>query len=238
MHIAICDDNVADRKQLERLLKRESDKRASSSGVLYVDSYGHPESLLKNSMQYDAFFIDICNTEELNGIDVVNSLTALGNTSPVILCSSRIDYHTFSLPDRALFLDKPVKAAELSAILDKAQEIKDSSIPVIELREDKETYYVTEPDIMYAVEENRHLRVTLKSGKKVLLNTNSQNFFAQVENYPSFFAPTIHSVVNARHIEHIRFHKITMCDGTVFKAYGQILTYARHALNDIRSGNL
>ena len=91
---------------------------------------------------------------------------------------------------------------------------------------------------MYAVEENRHLRVTLKSGKKVLLNTNSQNFFAQVENYPSFFAPTIHSVVNARHIEHIRFHKITMCDGTVFKAYGQILTYARHALNDIRSGNL
>ena len=28
MHIAICDDNVADRKQLERLLKRESDKRA------------------------------------------------------------------------------------------------------------------------------------------------------------------------------------------------------------------
>lgn len=26
MHIAVCDDNVADRKQLERLLKRESDK--------------------------------------------------------------------------------------------------------------------------------------------------------------------------------------------------------------------
>lgn len=227
MHIAICDDNVADRKQLERLLKRKSG--------LYVDSYGHPESLLKNSMQYDAFFIDICNTEELNGADVVNSLTALGNTSPVILCSSRIDYHAFSLPDRALFLDKPVKEAELSAILDKAQEIRDSAVPMIELREDKGTYYVTEPDILYAVKENRHVRVTLKNGKKVLLNTNSQNFFAQVANFPSFFAPSLHSVVNARHIDHIRFHKITMCDGTVFKAHGQILSYARHALNDIRN---
>ena len=27
MHIAICDDNIADRKHLERLLSRESDKR-------------------------------------------------------------------------------------------------------------------------------------------------------------------------------------------------------------------
>ena len=31
MHIAICDDNVADRKQLERLLKRESEKRKSTT---------------------------------------------------------------------------------------------------------------------------------------------------------------------------------------------------------------
>ena len=33
MHIAICDDNVADRKQLERLLCRESDKRKADTGV-------------------------------------------------------------------------------------------------------------------------------------------------------------------------------------------------------------
>ena len=31
MHIAICDDNVADRKHLERLLSRESAKRAGKS---------------------------------------------------------------------------------------------------------------------------------------------------------------------------------------------------------------
>ena len=36
MHIAICDDNVADRKHLERLLSRESDKRAGTPNILYV----------------------------------------------------------------------------------------------------------------------------------------------------------------------------------------------------------
>ena len=38
MHIALCDDNVADRKQFERLVKRESDRRAADEGILFVDS--------------------------------------------------------------------------------------------------------------------------------------------------------------------------------------------------------
>ena len=38
MHIAVCDDNVADRKQTERLLQRASDRHASTTGVFYIDS--------------------------------------------------------------------------------------------------------------------------------------------------------------------------------------------------------
>ena len=33
MHIAICDDNIADRKQTERLLGRESDRRAKTDKI-------------------------------------------------------------------------------------------------------------------------------------------------------------------------------------------------------------
>ena len=54
LHIAICDDNIADRKQLERLLKRESDKRAAVSGIVYTDSFGNAVARLANPMQYDA----------------------------------------------------------------------------------------------------------------------------------------------------------------------------------------
>ena len=39
MHLAVCDDNIADRKQMERLLGRESDRRLNTTGVLYVDSF-------------------------------------------------------------------------------------------------------------------------------------------------------------------------------------------------------
>lgn len=156
MHIAVCDDNVADRKQMERLLKRESDKRTASGEGLYVDSFGHPDSLLNNPMLYDAFFVDICKTEGYDGFDVVHDLQNKGTTSPVILCSSLIPYReqADSLPAQTLFLNKPIKADELSFVLDEAQKIKDSSVPTIELREDKGTLYVTEPDILYAVEKS------------------------------------------------------------------------------------
>ena len=53
MHIAICDDNVADRKHLERLLSRESDKRAGTPNILYVDSYGDKDKFLQNPLKYN-----------------------------------------------------------------------------------------------------------------------------------------------------------------------------------------
>ena len=45
MHIAVMDDNIADRKQLERLLDRESDRRIQTTGNLYIDSFVALESL-------------------------------------------------------------------------------------------------------------------------------------------------------------------------------------------------
>ena len=59
MHLAICDDHMADRKQMERLLGRESDRRLNTTGVLYVDSFGSKESILVTPMIYDAIFMDI-----------------------------------------------------------------------------------------------------------------------------------------------------------------------------------
>ena len=124
MHIAICDDNIADRKQLERLLKRESDKRASSTGILYADSFGNADTLLANPMQYDLFLIDMCKTEGTNGLDVLNALSAKGVTATIVMCCSHIDYREYTYPENILFLDKPIKAEELSNCIDHALSIR------------------------------------------------------------------------------------------------------------------
>lgn len=230
MHIAICDDNVADRKQLERLLKRESDRRAESSGILYADSYGNASSLLSNPMQYDVFYIDMCKTVGVSGLSIVMELRNSGVNAPIVMCCSDINYREQDFPEDTLFIDKPIKSDELSKSLDHALSIKEKAQPLIELRTEKETIYVTEPDILYAVEAGRFTVVSLVDGRKVNITTTASNLFADIESHPSFLAPTLKTVINCRYIQKIAFHKAIMSDGEVFKISRSCLGYAKEAM--------
>lgn len=230
MHIAVCDDNVADRKQLERLLKRESDKRAASTGIIYTDSFGNSTSLLSNPMQYDAFYIDMCLTEGITGTEVANALIAQGVNAPIVLCCSKINYREQTYPENVIFLDKPIKVAELGQSIDQALDIMSKAVPLIELREDEDTVYVTEPDILYAEEEGRNVIVTLKDGRTVKVATTAINLFSQIENHPTFFAPTVKTILNGRYMEKLGFRKVIMCDGKKFALHRDCVAYAKQLL--------
>lgn len=234
MHIAVCDDNVADRKQLERLLKRESDRRTATTGVLYTDSFGNASALLANPMQYDAFYIDMCHTEGISGMDVVSGLTAQGVNAPIIMCCSDTNYRQLDFPSNVIFLDKPIKADELTASIDHALEIKSHALPLIELREESCTLYVTEPDIAYAVEDGRIVYVHLTDGRIIEASTSAMNLFTQLDNHPSFFAPSKKIIINGRYISKLGFHKAIMMDGTVFKIPRVCMEYAKYAFENFR----
>lgn len=227
MHVAICDDNVADRKQMERLLARESDRRMSKDGNLYVDSYGNSRALLTNPMQYDVFYIDICHTDGVDGTKVAQALISVGVRATIVMCCSDIDYRTSEYTGNVLFLEKPIKVAELSATLDAAQEYLSSAEGKIELRDDSETFYVSESDILYAEEDGRHLIVHLADGGKTRVNSSALNLLAQVENFPTFYAPNNHCVVNGRYVEHVGLLSLRMQDGAHISLYPDCRSYAK-----------
>lgn len=232
MHIAVCDDNVADRKQFERLLKRESDKRGSDTGIFYTDSFGNAASLLANPMQYDVFYIDICHTFGVTGKDVANALTSKGITAPIVMCCSEINYREQPFPENVIFLDKPIKAEAFSESLDHALRIKENAVPLIELREDRDTYYVRETDILYATKNGRLTDVLLTDGRVIHITINPENLFAQLENYESIFAPDVKTVLNGRYIQSLGFHRVTMTDGRTFKVARGYMEYAKHIFQE------
>lgn len=235
MYIAICDDNVADRKQMERLLMRESDKRISTTGNLYIESYGNAASLLANPIEYDAYYIDMCKTEGYTGMDMVNDLIKKGVHSPIIMCCSDISYREHSFPEQVSFLDKPIKVSELSASIDYALEIKKQAPSMIELREDTRTLYVTEPEIIYGVENDFYMEFTLTKGRSVRVATSALNFFSQVENHPEFLAPSEKVVLNCRYIAKLGFRSVTMTDGTKFKVHKDCIPYAKKMYAELNS---
>ncbi|MBR6380179.1 MAG: hypothetical protein IKS07_00695 [Lachnospiraceae bacterium] len=237
MHIAICDDNVADRKQLERLLGRESDARKDTTGLLYLDSYGNETAILAHPMVYDVFFIDMCHTSGTSSLTVVRELLEKGVSAPFVLCCSEVDYRTQDFPEDTLFLDKPIRVEDLRRVLDHAQQLKDSAEKTIELREEKETHYVFEAEILYAVENGNYTDVYLTSGAVVKTFGKAELFFGAIEaEHDAFIMASQRVVLNCRHIDGFRFpHTAVMEDGASFKVSGQCMQYAKQMQEELHA---
>lgn len=236
MHIAVCDDNVADRKQLERLLGRESDKRKADTGVFYTDSFGDCYALISNPMSYDLFFLDLITDEE-NGLSIALKLREIGVTAPIVLCSSSINYleKTALLetpPTDFMHLNKPILTAELSDILDKAVDMQKNRIPTIELRSDKDTFYVKEDDIVYAVSEGNYVNVFLKSGISVPVIASMENFYQTVSIYTHMFWLTRKSLINIAYVEKISPLQVTLKGNIVLKSSPFTQKYLKSALQE------
>ena len=238
MHIAVCDDNIADRKQMERLLGRASDRRLRTTGVLYIDSYGNVEAVLRSPMLYDAFFIDMTNGP-VNGFQLARKLIDAGVVAPIVLCISTIDYPSVieaalakvpedvteasnhdilrrQLQKQILYLHKPIKVDELDEMLDHAQNLKAETIPTIELRGEKDTLYVHEDEILYAIKNGNYLHVVLTEGRTLDLLSTLPNLYSQVAMFTHFVIISEHCFVNVTFVQKLSLLKMTMKDGQSF----------------------
>lgn len=242
MHIAVCDDNIADRKQLERLLKRESNKRMNVTGLFYADSFGSSEILSKNHMQYDLFFIDMV-TEEPDGLAFALELVKSGVQAPIVLCSSKINYADKAsllpdCPDNLMYLEKPIKTAELSQILDRAIALQSEKVPTIELRSETDTFYVTEDDIVYAAACGIYVHVFLKDGSKVPILTDMYNFYDQIAMYGHIVPLNARSLFNIAFLKKRSLFHVTLTDGTRLKASVFAAKNIKSALRSYRAETL
>lgn len=238
MHIAVCDDNVADRKQLERLLKRESDKRKTSTGLIYTDSFGHGKILQRNAKQYDLFLIDL--TEEENGLTFALELIRGGITAPIVLCSSKTDYLAAmeelpSCPANLLHISKPIKTADLTALLDRALELQEDIVPTIELRSEAGTFYVLEDDIVYGIAEGKYIHVHLLDGRVVVILSDMYNFFDQISMYSHMVMINESGMFNIVYLDKYSPFKVSLRDGTQLKSTPFASKYIKSALELYRA---
>ena len=218
MHVAICDDNVADRKQFERLIKRESDKRAATTGIVYADSFGNAEALLVNPRQYDVFYIDMCQTEDFSMVHLIDNLREKGVTAPIFLCCSQINYRENDYKGPVFFINKPIRTEHLSNTLDQVEQILAKSPSLIELRDLEETLYVGAEEILYAVAKGHSVTVTLTYHRTFETNSDINNLFSQWAIHGCFAMINNKTIINAKHVKKFGFMKISMKDGNDFMA--------------------
>ena len=202
IYLAICDDNIADRKHLERLLEREKDTRLQNNyDVLYIDSFGSEEALMQTPIKYDMFFIDV-TAQERNGMDVAKALRRKGIDAPIILCESTVSYTSFvNSPKEIIFIDKPLNAGQISHLVDVALDKSRRKIPLIELRCKNETKFINYTELIKARKKNDYLtEVSLSDGSFMEINDSLKSLERQCSSFECFIKCK-NDLVNCLHID-------------------------------------
>lgn len=212
MHIAICDDNVADRKHLERLLSRESDKRAGTPNILYVDSYGDKEHFLRNPLMYDIIFMDMTSTPTV-AEEIIQQLIKMGMDAPLILYSSTIDYTLFAnLPETVVHMKKPYIPDPLSELLKLGDAHVIGNIEIITVPCEEGIQYIPKDDIFYCMPFQSGYALGLKDGTIKKLSIDISEFQILALPYKEFYRATKKHMINMRYVSMVTPLSIMMQD--------------------------
>lgn len=235
--IALCDTNFADRKQMERLLERESDKRIDSC-VFYMDTFGNKDTLLSNPRTYDAYFLDMPDAN-YSAYDLAKDLRLKDIVSPIVFCKSTMDYRTLGreLPN-SFFINKPIQVAELSAMLDEIIEQKtESYIPTVEVRDMSEVYYLTEKEIVYCENQghSRTITIHLQDGAVITTENYLDNFLTELLPLGEFFLANKNTIINARYVTDIGMFHVSLKGGKKFKLHGIRKTYVENMVATVKN---
>ena len=213
MHIAICDDNIADRKLLERILSRESDKHLYDSGAFQISSFGNSSSLQKTASVYDLFFIDMCQGAE-SSITIIENLRNSGITAPVFLCSSKIDYESLALEFSNLFyLKKPLLPLILSESITKVIHTQVAKKPTLELRDEKKTYYIPADEVVWIEKKEANLMIYTADKKTTSLIGDMDDIYGAIEVLPDLIITTTKRAVNVAHITKLTLFSMALSTG-------------------------
>ena len=227
MHVAIYDDNIADRKQTERLMGRESDRYKAERGEgFFVDSYGNIEALMRFPQMYGLFIIDTSYSEE-SGLDIAKLLVEADCTGQIVLLTgAKYDYRKMAhekepeLEDRFHYLEKPIRVQELRDILEECEESAGESLPALELRDDTTVIRAHEDEIIYAAaEDGLMLKVVLTEGRTITTLSDPSNFLDQCAalGMNAICAASINCVINVNHVVSMGMLRAELSDGTTIK---------------------
>lgn len=201
MYIAVLADNIADRKQTERLLGRANDVLANETGTLYIDSYGDSQSLMRAPMKYELFFLDIYENED-HGRSVIDALKSANVPGKIaLILPEDIPFSYQNVIEGLLTIQKPLIAATLHQLIkDVHKEQMQTIVPKVEIRSENETYYVPLEQIIYAQEINHFVYVHLDNGSTLTMLGEIRDFYRWVNNHKEFVRIKKDTVLNLNHV--------------------------------------
>lgn len=157
MNIAICDDEVLFREDLEKHLRNYYNRK---SLVLKIVTFSCGEDLLESDVDFDLIFLDV-EMDGKNGIDIGKEIKIKNPHSIVFIITSHEKYLDDAFRIHAFrFLSKPLNVLRLYKALDDVKElISNEIIAMYDIKTGRDVKIYTN-DIIYIEIEKKKLRIT------------------------------------------------------------------------------
>ena len=213
LYIAVCDDNAADRKQIERLLDRENTLQKSKGNPLYFDSFGSKDSLMKTPNRYNLFLITASADSEFDGIAVANEIKQVGiDALIVMMCSpGRSEDYTGS---GFITKDKPITASDISELVGLAEACTHSKTPLIEIRCNDTTVFAKPEEFICAIAAKKGfgLEIYLTGGRKFAATDTLDQFSLWMGSFEEIVRCG-KCYVNLNHVRSLSTFHLTLSNG-------------------------
>jgi len=178
LRIAICDDETAERENIEALLGDYLNERPRLGAFLtpFENGYDLLEAAGTGS-GFDFYLLDVI-MPDINGIEVGKKLRQMGRSGAIIYLTTSPDYAVDSYLTQAFFyLLKPVKREQLFDVLDRAvSNIQERQSRSIVVNTPSGLRSIRLNDILYVERVERYMRYYLADGETVNSRTIRGSF--------------------------------------------------------------
>lgn len=220
MYIAVIADNIASRKHMERLLDRTSDAIMATTGNLYIEAYGDPESMWPSIKRYDLFFVDITQDDTLKET-VLNRLMELTLNTQTVICQAQDEtMSTWPTEHGFLSIQHPLSIPSLSQIITQVHTIlleNEQKKKTLEFRCEDTTHYIEADQVLYGIEDEHHVNIHLTDGSIIKMLGNLFDFYRCVEVCGDFTMYQKKVVINNTHIQTKKGRLITLSNNETIK---------------------
>jgi hypothetical protein len=208
---------VADRKHIERLLSRESDKRAGTPNILYIDSYGDKDRFLVNPLMYNIVFMDMCSEPGIVE-EIIARLEEMGYNAPLVLYSSNIDYTKIpNLPSYVVHAKKPYIPEPLPEFLKLGDINVRGHVEVVELHSKSVLHDIEKDTVMYAIPDGTSSKIYFHDGRSMETDEDISCLRQVFEPYEEFVRVNKNALVNFKFVTAVMLSTVIMQDYRQFK---------------------
>ncbi len=194
--IAVCDDELSQRRQLQFLIEKQHPG-------CQIDLFESGEMFLKSFRPgfYDLIFMDIL-MPGMGGVDVTSKIRAVDSSVPIAFATASKDHAMDGYKNRVIrYLMKPFDPTEVGEVLDLALQMKDGQGGVTLRINGKDMNFAYEK-ICYAEQSSHTIFLHMANGAVLQLTGKLDNVEAQTPD-DSFMRCHKSYLVNLAHVKSI-----------------------------------